>query len=473
MQKPVKPSPRLRWTAPFLWTDRRFKRVADWLSQLAIIQVLDHAAKFAILVAVATFIFGAEERKKQSRYQAWQIIAFAHNQTVSGARKEALEDLNKDKDASLEYLELPVKADLQGINLENGRLKNVRFEGARLMKANFKKADLQDANLSGAKLQDADLRKTDLRGANFIDADLSRAKLGGAKFQEANFKKTNLKGVSGVEKSQIQAARNWILATYSGDLLNELKLLNNHNHRVDKKDFKDYDLSRADLGKADLCGADLSRANLIKTDLSGANLSQANLFRADLNEANLSSADLSGAVLSRANLSGAKFNSANLSKTEFQGANFKAANFIGASGVEKSQIQAARNWILATYSEDLLNELKLLNDHNHRVDKKDFKEYDLSGVNLNRADLSDAHFSGAILTEVKFSSTKLRGADLRGANLTRAKLVRADLSDADLRGGANLNHADLRQAILIGAKYDDTTILPENFDPEEEDMVKY
>ena len=66
-------------------------------------------------------------------------------------------------------------------------------------------------------------------------------------------------------------------------------------------------LSRADLSGADLSGANLSRANLCGADLSGANLSRANLCGADLYRANLSGADLSGADLSGADLSGAKY----------------------------------------------------------------------------------------------------------------------------------------------------------------------
>jgi hypothetical protein len=54
-----------------------------------------------------------------------------------------------------------------------------------------------------------------------------------------------------------------------------------------KKAILDFDLSRADLSRANLSGADLSRANLSGADLSGANLSGADLSRANLSGANL------------------------------------------------------------------------------------------------------------------------------------------------------------------------------------------
>jgi len=77
-----------------------------------------------------------------------------------------------------------------------------------------------------------------------------------------------------------------------------------------KKAILDYDLSGADLRRANLSGANLSGADLRRANLRGANLSDANLSGADLSgadlrRANLSGANLSGADLRRANLSGA------------------------------------------------------------------------------------------------------------------------------------------------------------------------
>jgi len=62
---------------------------------------------------------------------------------------------------------------------------------------------------------------------------------------------------------------------------------------------------------------------LFDYDLSGANLSRANLSDANLSRADLSDANLSDADLSRANLSGANLSHANLSRSNLNEANLR------------------------------------------------------------------------------------------------------------------------------------------------------
>jgi uncharacterized protein YjbI with pentapeptide repeats len=67
------------------------------------------------------------------------------------------------------------------------------------------------------------------------------------------------------------------------------------------------DLTRAQLGFADLPGGDLTGADLSYADLSNANLTNAILSNANLTGAILSNANLTGADLSFANLTRANF----------------------------------------------------------------------------------------------------------------------------------------------------------------------
>ena len=79
------------------------------------------------------------------------------------------------------------------------------------------------------------------------------------------------------------------------------------------------------LARYDLSGADLTRANFTRADLSGADLSFADLTRADL-----SGADLSFADLTRADLIGTNLTDADLTCANFIHANLPSANFTGA-----------------------------------------------------------------------------------------------------------------------------------------------
>ena len=97
------------------------------------------------------------------------------------------------------------------------------------------KASLIGANLQGASLIGANLQEASLGGAN-----LQRSNLIGANLQEANLIGANLQGASifiakGLTVSQVMAAKNWELAFYSDNLLEELGLRPHHNETVKKK----------------------------------------------------------------------------------------------------------------------------------------------------------------------------------------------------------------------------------------------
>jgi uncharacterized protein YjbI with pentapeptide repeats len=95
------------------------------------------------------------------------------------------------------------------------------------------------------------------------------------------------------------------------------------------------DLTKADLGGADLHGVNLHRADLSMADLAGVNFSGGDLTRADFRQADLSGADLSGADLRRAS-----FIEANLHRANLTGANLSEAILFDAnlSGVNLSNI---------------------------------------------------------------------------------------------------------------------------------------
>ncbi len=93
---------------------------------------------------------------------------------------------------------------------------------------------------------------------------------------------------------------------------------------------------------------------------------------------------------------------------------------------------------------------------------------------LIHANLSNARMSGADLCRARLIGANLSGADLSKADLMGANLCKADLSGANLSEsrlifsylmGTNLSGANLHKADLKEAKYDQTTIWPEGFDP--------
>ncbi|MDJ0573430.1 MAG: pentapeptide repeat-containing protein, partial [Pleurocapsa sp. MO_192.B19] len=76
-------------------------------------------------------------------------------------------------------------------------------------------------------------------------------------------------------------------------------------YEAGERNFRQEDLSNANLFETDLQGINLAQACLVRADLRGTNLTRANLTQADLSGACLLEADLRSANLSGANLEGA------------------------------------------------------------------------------------------------------------------------------------------------------------------------
>ncbi|MGF1503678.1 MAG: pentapeptide repeat-containing protein [Anaerolineae bacterium] len=81
-----------------------------------------------------------------------------------------------------------------------------------------------------------------------------------------------------------------------------------------------------------------------------------------------------------------------------------------------------------------------------------FYRYDLNHANLREAVLAEAKLAG-----VNLFNANLHQADLRGANLTGAVLNSANLTNANLEGTyfieSDLRGADLRGAWMVGARF--------------------
>ena len=97
-----------------------------------------------------------------------------------------------------------------------------------------------------------------------------------------------------------------------------------------QRDFRGWNLQRANLIRARLMRANLIWANLFVADLTGANLRQADLRFADLRGANLEEANLRRAVLRGADFRGAKLEKADLRGADLRGADLREANLEGA-----------------------------------------------------------------------------------------------------------------------------------------------
>lgn len=283
----------------------------------------------------------------------------------------------------------------------------------------------------------------------------------------------------------------------------------------------------ATMVRVDLRGSDLRGAHFNGADLTGANFQDANLQEADLREAEgLTEKQLKVAKnyvlayhnpdflkrlglpidhnqrIASKNLSNVKLPEANLHGADLKWFNVQGADLRKIKGLTRVQLEVAKNWPLASYSQEQGVSLGFPRDHNAHLAKKDLRGYPLQGANLRGAELEgfnleDANLQGADLREAKgltkerlqgtrnwvlalysedlltalglpvdhddrvarkdLGGYSVRGANLRGAQFTGFKLQGADFQEANLRDadfeGAELWWTNLIRANLQGANF--------------------
>lgn len=167
-------------------------------------------------------------------------------------------------------------------------LRNAHFYKTNLEGCDFSGADLKDAYLYDSNLQNADLSNTDLRGADLTKADLAGADLSGSKLNNADLTNANL----------------------------------------NEADLKDAICDNTDFSSANLSGADIWEIQYIHdVDFRNADMTNADLGYLWLNSSNFEGADLSGANFESASLRGTNFKGANMSKTNLRSSYLQKANF--------------------------------------------------------------------------------------------------------------------------------------------------
>ncbi len=137
-----------KWQAPFIyWIEWPCEWISYWLGQWALLEICGHIGRFGVLVSIivglCVYVMEADERRMQAenerqqavdqrkakRYQAWQVIIAAQGKQSSGGRKDALEDLHKDK------------VPLVGVDISKAYLLKLNLVEAELYGANLKSID--------------------------------------------------------------------------------------------------------------------------------------------------------------------------------------------------------------------------------------------------------------------------------------------------------------------------------------------
>jgi uncharacterized protein YjbI with pentapeptide repeats len=240
--------------------------------------------------------------------------------------------------------------------------------------------------------------------------------------------------------------------------------------------FKDAYLPRADWTEvtiADACfeDADLTEAHFRYSTLDHATFRNARLRRADLRACRLArvdarNADLTGADLSLASAANADFSGAELREARFAVSGLQGARFIGADLRGASFLQAnLEGAIFQTQAKNFFNDIKEIGlalgpvqpEAPTRFDGVDFTSANLEGARLVGADLRDALLAGARFGRAALDSANLEGIEVPGAPFDEADL-RAALLTGSVLTGASFRKAKLRYAKLADIQWENADL---------------
>ena len=185
------------------------------------------------------------------------------------------------------------------------------------------------------------------------------------------------------------------------------------------------DLRGVDLKGETLEGVNLEGANLQNADLAGVNLQNSYLVGADLRGVNLTKANLSGSRLTGASLGGskligAKLNSTFIQRASLQRADLESANLEGAT-LEGTNLEGA-NLSKADLSDGTASRYLPFAGVRKFNRYTIIKRANLSGANLTQALLEDARFNESNLTKANFTDVEFNDTHFRGADLSGAVL---------------------------------------------------
>jgi hypothetical protein len=129
-----------KWRAWIFSLEWALRWLVYWLRGLAMFKLLELAGRLVVVVALVSWWFEREDRLENKHNQAWTLIMSARGAVTVAGRKNALQNLNRDR---VGLVGLPLEgAALAGLVLDNASLlgsnsSNARFWDARLRSSEF------------------------------------------------------------------------------------------------------------------------------------------------------------------------------------------------------------------------------------------------------------------------------------------------------------------------------------------------
>lgn len=260
------------------------------------------------------------------------------------------------------------------------------------------------------------------------------------------------------------------LADPSEDVQAALTVIARRNRINIEEETVPIQLYRSDLRKTYLDGAFLRNINFW-----ASHLEQSSMLNADLNESWMELACFDNAVLDKAKLEGANLCGTLLRRTSLRGANLRNAKLSPAPGDEETcagREMVGRFLYPVEIDGSFLAEVDLEEADLSwaRISNSTFWATDLP-QNISHANLKGITLKSARLINVHFLNPNLQNANFEDANLFDVRFAGAELKEANFNRchlfSVSFEEANLESATLERAVYDELTIFPNDFGPDE------
>lgn len=410
--------------------------------------------------------------------------------------KAALVKLNKFnelKDSGLDFSGIEVEEldlsnkQLEGANFSKSKIGNLILHNTNLNKANFsdtqigmdvKNSQFKNANFSDSKTG-GDISESTFENANFSNANWTFGNIKDTSFLGANFSKAKLTIYNEITNTDMSKAnfegayvQRLIGVKIDGANLNHINTNNFHPYH---SDFSSVDLSGYDLSNGDFRSVNLRDAKLINSNLSGSDLTPWQ-----------EPADLRGTDLTKANLTHTKlFFALYDCQTKFPEGFSAPKNYMipvwDKCSTPRPDISFA-GLALSPSEKNWGGFMRLLRHGSPELKEVDLEGASFEGSNIGMISCKGCNLRGANFSNIDIIQLSFKESDLRGAKFQNIKLDpqsafdKSDLRGADLSGIAfevkKYAHGLYYQPNIKGSVYDDTTVWPKGFNPEEAGAIK-
>ncbi|MCI1273818.1 MAG: pentapeptide repeat-containing protein [Clostridiaceae bacterium] len=406
------------------------------------------------------------------------------------------------------------------VYMKDSSLPNSRFYSTKMFKTNLNHSNLSGCDFSQASAPSAKIIDSKLRGAKLVDTDFTRANLQKSNFDDCDCSHTNFHEANLID-TDFSNAKNLNSANLINAIYNKnTKFPEGYNPKeqylkefAPNGDFFQRYVGAIYVKSEDPYNFDNYRnmcfleANLSKAQFVQLNMMRSNFDRANCIKTNFDNCILSGSSFRNCNLERANFQNCMLMKAQFVGENTNLifANFIDAdlSGSDFDKLSPfSRQYALFSdgtkfpegFSKDdaiksgmiyigkgtifrnrMFNYLKLNNINFSELDNKDFIGTTFYRTSINNSDFSgiclkNASFKKATLKNTNFSYTDCKETNFKKANLAMCNFENSNMTNADLRGADLSSIKYNKNTNFNDAKYDQNTIFPKGFEPEEHHM---